>query len=71
MLFSGEAVVTDENKPPELIDTNKLIMSNGKTNFNPPFKKTAELAHRYIDRYNIVFLFMTDGDAKYPTEGIK
>ena len=42
----------------------------GGTLFNPPFNLAATLAGKYIPNAIVVFIFMTDGGASFPTNGI-
>jgi hypothetical protein len=48
-----------------------LSFRGGGTVFDPPFIEAARLAKKYIDQSIIVFIFMTDGGASFPTNGIK
>jgi len=59
-----------ENYNPSQVNPN-LSFRGGKTNFEPPFNEAAKIAGKYIDKSIIVFIFMTDGGASFPTNGIK
>ena len=48
-----------------------LPYKSGGTNFEPPFSLAAELSARYINNFETVFIFMTDGQASYPEQGIQ
>ena len=43
---------------------------SGGTDFDPPFNMAANLATKYINNSIVIFIFMTDGGANYPTNGI-
>lgn len=68
--FHSTASVIYENCCPHKI-TKNLGYSGGGTNFDPPFIEAASIAARYINDAVIVFIFMTDGEAPYPTKGME
>ena len=47
-----------------------MPFSSGGTEFGPPFNMAASLAEKYIANSIVVFIFMTDGGAGLPTNGI-
>ena len=68
MGFDDHLNLTCENMNPDSIT--KPSYTGGGTDFDNPFNKTVELARRYINNSTVVFIFMTDGQASYPTKGI-
>ena len=59
-----------ENYNPSQVNPN-LNFRGGGTDFDPPFNEAARIARKYIDNSIIMFIFMTDGGANYPTNGIQ
>ena len=59
-----------EDYNPSQVNPN-LSFGGGGTNFDPPFNEAARIARKYIDKSIIVFIFITDGGASYPTKGIQ
>ena len=68
--FASSANLYCENYLPNQINTS-IPFGNGGTNFDPPFNMAASLATKYIQQSTISFIFMTDGGALYPTNGIQ
>ena len=67
--FASSATLYCENLNPTQVNTNVPFKSGG-TNFDPPFNMAASLATKYIVNSIVVFIFMTDGGAGLPTNGI-
>ena len=58
-----------ENTDPASVNTHPAYRGGG-TNFNEPFEMAATIAERYIDKAIVLFIFMTDGGARYPASGM-
>ena len=67
--FDTSASIYCENQSPAQVNTN-MPCRGGGTDFDPPFNLAASLASNYITSSIVVFIFMTDGGAGYPTNGI-
>lgn len=70
MKFDTGVNVVCENSSPSQISTNMSCLGGG-TYFDPPFEMAAKLATKYIEKAIVVFIFMTDGGAGYPFNGIQ
>ena len=68
--FDSSAQIVCENYNPSQVNPN-LSFRGGGTDFDPPFNEAARIARKYIDNSIIVFIFMTDGGASYPTNGVQ
>jgi len=68
--FDDTASIIHDNYAPGQVNTN-LPCRGGGTIFDPPFNLAASLAAKYISTATIVFIFMTDGGASYPSTGIQ
>jgi hypothetical protein len=66
MVFNSNLSMICENEIPSKVNTNPPFKGGG-TNFALPFSKAAEIAGKYISNSVIVFIFMTDGGASYPS----
>jgi hypothetical protein len=67
--FSSIAQIAYENTPANSISVDVLNFSRGGTDFPKAFAAGFELMKK-VKQENIVLIFMTDGEAGYPTEEI-
>jgi hypothetical protein len=70
MKFNTSVNVVCEDYSAGQINMN-MSCQGGNTSFDPPFEMAAKMAAKYIDKAAVVFIFMTNGGANYPFNGIQ
>ena len=70
--FSKTARLIYNRVKPNQIDVNSIpFICGADTDFEGPFKLAYDIANNYIKQETIIFVFMTDGLASYPSKSIE
>lgn len=68
--FESNYRIIYERQEASKIDIGKIVYKSGGTYFEPVFNAAYSIASKTINKEMIIFIFMTDGYAEYPTNGI-
>lgn len=68
--FGSHARIIYNRVKPDQINAFSIPFANTGTDFEAAFRQAYDVANKYIHQEAIVFIFMTDGGASYPSNSI-
>ena len=68
--FESRARIIYNRAKPDQINAYNIPYGDGGTDFEAAFRQAYDVANSYIHQETIIFIFMTDGGASYPSKSI-